>query len=54
MKTTKLFIFTILMPFIVKSQDLKEKILIEGGYTYFNRSFADVGVKYLFDEKAIY
>ncbi|MDY3339549.1 hypothetical protein PG279_10230 [Riemerella anatipestifer] len=35
------------------SPDIKEKIVIEGGYTYFNRSFADVGVKFLFNKESI-
>ncbi|AQY23257.1 hypothetical protein [Riemerella anatipestifer] len=38
---------------LVNAQDIKEKIAIEGGYTYFNRSFADVGVKFAFDRKFI-
>ena len=35
------------------AQSTKEKILLEGGYTYFNKSFADVGVKYLIDKENI-
>ena len=33
------------------AQITKEKILLEGGYTYFNKSFADVGVKYLIEKE---
>lgn len=51
MKIIKLLFFAFLIPFFVKSQNIKEKIFIEGGYTYFNRSFADVGVKYLIEKE---
>ncbi|MDY3339550.1 hypothetical protein PG279_10235 [Riemerella anatipestifer] len=40
-------------PLFVNAQDIKENIAIEGGYTYFNRSFADVGVKFAFNKKFI-
>ena len=53
MKITKLFCLFFLLPLFFNAQDLKEKIFISAGYTYFNRSFEDVGVKYLIDEKAI-
>ena len=51
MKKIGLIFLVLLMPFFGKGQDLKEKIFIEGGYTYFNRSFADVGVKYLIEKE---
>jgi hypothetical protein len=51
MKILQLYLVFFLIPFTGKSQSINEKILIEGGYTYFNRNFADVGVKYLIDKK---
>ena len=47
-------ILTFLLLIIISNsyaQSTKEKILLEGGYTYFNKSFADVGVKYLIDKE---
>lgn len=43
----KLFFLIVLFSFSVKAQNIKEKIFVEAGYTHFNRSFADVGAKYL-------
>lgn len=40
----------IFMNLFCNAQTSTEKLLLEGGYIYFNKSFADVGLKYKFDE----
>ncbi|MEJ8590168.1 hypothetical protein JSO54_02835 [Riemerella anatipestifer] len=55
MNFSKIFYRLVLgvVPLFVNAQDIKENIAIEGGYTYFNRSFADVGVKFAFDKDIV-
>lgn len=55
MKNLKLFLssFFLSVYFIGNAQSIKENIVMEAGYTYFNRSFLNVGAKYRVDEKTL-
>lgn len=46
----------LLATFLCNAQKYKDRLLAGAGYTYFNRSFANVGAKYLIkdDEKSLF